>query len=219
MPPKNPTRTPLPERLCNLERLLNAMVARRIDGVVASTMYIDRYEQASPSASGPARGNRVDTNFQEHRGNRQIRRGSLGISHHMGSHAALDEWHREHECPGRCHGGPRDESTLPFAGSRANVHRHDLGTTLSARTILDARWHHGRFALFEDPALAKLGALVHYLDVGGIPVSEAAGFVAVLTGAKRQCADDNALLDEIGRFLDHLYAAFSAEQPSGAPAC
>lgn len=65
------------------------------------------------------------------------------------------------------------------------------------------------FDLSKDAALAKLGALVHYLDVGGMPVAEAAGFVTMLAGVKGQCADDDALLELGGTLLDHLYAAFS----------
>ena len=33
-----PPRTPLPERFCNLERLLHAMQARNLDGIVATSM-------------------------------------------------------------------------------------------------------------------------------------------------------------------------------------
>jgi hypothetical protein len=39
------------------------------------------------------------------------------------------------------------------------------------------------FDLDEDRALRRIGALVHYLDVGGIPVPEATGFAAILAGA------------------------------------
>lgn len=62
----------------------------------------------------------------------------------------------------------------------------------------------------------RLGALVHYLDVGGIPVSEAVGFAAILAGAKARCADDDGLLAEAGKVLEHLYAGYSEERNSGA---
>lgn len=65
------------------------------------------------------------------------------------------------------------------------------------------------FGLENDPALARLGALVHYLDVGGVPVPEAAGFAAILSGARVQGVSDDELLTEIGRTLDFLYAAYS----------
>jgi len=64
------------------------------------------------------------------------------------------------------------------------------------------------FGLESDPALAKLGALVHCLDVGGLPVAEAAGVEMVLGGARQRCADDDALLAEASTVFDSLYAAF-----------
>lgn len=65
------------------------------------------------------------------------------------------------------------------------------------------------FDLDEDRALRRIGALVHYLDVGGIPVPEATGFAAILAGARACLPDDDALLDEVGRVLDHLYMAYT----------
>jgi hypothetical protein len=67
------------------------------------------------------------------------------------------------------------------------------------------------FGLHEIAALAKLATLVHYLDIGGLPVPEAAGFLAILTGAKEEHKGDDALLDTAGALLDHLYAAFTTE--------
>jgi hypothetical protein len=65
------------------------------------------------------------------------------------------------------------------------------------------------FGLEADAALAKLGALVHCLDVGGAPVAEAAGVEMVLNGARQRCADDDALLAEASAVFDSLYAAFA----------
>jgi len=65
------------------------------------------------------------------------------------------------------------------------------------------------FDLDKDRALARLGALVHYLDVGGIPVPEAAGFAAIMAGARAQQANDEKLLQTMGTVLDSLYAAYS----------
>jgi hypothetical protein len=65
------------------------------------------------------------------------------------------------------------------------------------------------FGYENDPAIARLGALVHYLDVGGVPVPEAAGFAAIMAGARAQAKDDDELLTEIGKTLDYLYAAYS----------
>jgi hypothetical protein len=65
------------------------------------------------------------------------------------------------------------------------------------------------FGLEKDRALARLGALVHYLDVGGIPVPEAAGFAAIMAGARAQQANDDKLLQMMGAVLDSLYAGYS----------
>jgi len=67
------------------------------------------------------------------------------------------------------------------------------------------------FGLEEDAALARLAALVHALDVGGEPVPEAAGFEAVLTGARDRVADDDALLSDMSVVLDSLYMHFQAD--------
>ena len=64
------------------------------------------------------------------------------------------------------------------------------------------------FGLDDDPALARIAAIVHALDVGGEPVAEASGFEAVMAGARERLPDDDALLAEIGTVLDSLYAHF-----------
>lgn len=65
------------------------------------------------------------------------------------------------------------------------------------------------FALEDDAALAKLGALVHCLDAGGIPVAEAAGVETLLTGLRSRCAGDDELLAEAARLFDLLYTAYA----------
>ena len=67
------------------------------------------------------------------------------------------------------------------------------------------------FGLDDDPALLRLGALVHHLDVGGEPVPEASGFEAVMAGARERLDDDDALLAEMTAVLDSLYAHFGRE--------
>jgi len=67
------------------------------------------------------------------------------------------------------------------------------------------------FGLEDDPALLRLGALVHQLDVGGEPVPEASGFEAVMGGARERLDDDDALLAEMTTVLDSLYAYFGRE--------
>jgi hypothetical protein len=64
------------------------------------------------------------------------------------------------------------------------------------------------FGLDRDAGLARLGALVHYLDVGGVLVPEAAGFAAIMAGARAQAPDDDALLQAMTTVLDSLYAVY-----------
>ena len=71
------------------------------------------------------------------------------------------------------------------------------------------------FGLEEDPALARLAALVHALDVGGEAVPEAAGFEAVLAGTRERVADDDALLAETSVMLDSLYMHFQNDGKPG----
>ena len=62
------------------------------------------------------------------------------------------------------------------------------------------------FGLAEDRALKGIGDLVHYIDVGGIPVDEAAGVEAVVRGLLSQHDDDDALLAASLPLFDSLYA-------------
>ncbi len=63
------------------------------------------------------------------------------------------------------------------------------------------------FGLDADPALARLGLTVRYLDAGGIPVPEAAGLAAVLSGLRAVHADDDALVAASAMIFDALHAA------------
>ena len=64
------------------------------------------------------------------------------------------------------------------------------------------------FGLETDPALAAIGAAVHFLDVGGIPVADARGLETMLKGAREKARSDDALLAEAMRTLDLLYSAY-----------
>src|SRR5205823_14888830 len=64
------------------------------------------------------------------------------------------------------------------------------------------------FGLDKDPALAAIGAAVHFLDVGGIPVPDARGLETLLTGVKQKARSDDALLAEAMRMLDLFYSAY-----------
>jgi hypothetical protein len=69
------------------------------------------------------------------------------------------------------------------------------------------------FDLAADPALTRLGVLVHSLDVGGVPVPEAAGFEAILIGMRASGADDDQILTAMTSVLNALYSAFGQETP------
>jgi hypothetical protein len=72
------------------------------------------------------------------------------------------------------------------------------------------------FSLADDPALRRLAALVHFLDVGGLPVPEAAGFAAILTGVRARVPDDDAFLAEASGLLDDLYLGYTQPPKAGA---
>jgi len=65
------------------------------------------------------------------------------------------------------------------------------------------------FGLDNDPGLAAIGAAVHFLDIGGIPVADAKGLETVLRGIKEKTRNDDALLAEAMRILDLFYSAYA----------
>ena len=98
------------------------------------------------------------------------------------------------DCPKSALGFDFDGATFTHVGDRVTF-----------ETLLAS------FGLGDDGALARLGAMVHTIDVGGEPVPEATGFEAVMAGARERIADDDALLAEMGNVLDSLYAHFQRE--------
>jgi hypothetical protein len=72
------------------------------------------------------------------------------------------------------------------------------------------------FGLHTDQALRRLAALVHYLDVGGIPVPEAPGFAAIVLGTRTLQPDDDALLRNVSPVLDSLYRAYTSSEHEGS---
>lgn len=65
------------------------------------------------------------------------------------------------------------------------------------------------FDLASEPGLERMGAVIHYLDVGGAPVAEAPGVLALLSGARQRCHDDDAFLDAASGLLDDLLIGFT----------
>jgi hypothetical protein len=70
----------------------------------------------------------------------------------------------------------------------------------------------GSFGLDKDPALAAIGAAVHFLDVGGIPVPDAKGLETMLKGAREKARGDDALLAEAMRVLDLMYGGLTGSR-------
>lgn len=100
------------------------------------------------------------------------------------------------EQPSHC---PRDALGFDFDGAEFT----HAGQRVTFEVLLAS------FGLESDPALAKLAALVHCLDVGGVPVAEAAGVEMVLNGARQRYTDDDELLVETSAVFDSLYAGFA----------
>lgn len=60
----------------------------------------------------------------------------------------------------------------------------------------------------DNVALARIGAIVHYLEARGTPVPEAAGVQTLLQGAMRRATSDQDLLAEAEKTFDLLYEAY-----------
>jgi|SRR5687768_146359 len=64
------------------------------------------------------------------------------------------------------------------------------------------------FDLGADSAIASIGAAVHFLDIGGIPVPDAKGLETILKGARDRARTDDALLADSMRAFDLLYSGY-----------
>jgi hypothetical protein len=71
------------------------------------------------------------------------------------------------------------------------------------------------FGLME-PALQRLGLLVHYLDVGGVQPPEAVGVEATLEGLSQTITDDDQLLALASAIFDGLLTSFQKPKDKGA---
>ena len=63
------------------------------------------------------------------------------------------------------------------------------------------------FGLDADQRIQRISRVVHFLDVGGIPMPEAAGLQLVLAGLREVHIDDDALALAAALVFDALYAA------------
>lgn len=107
--------------------------------------------------------------------------------------AARFRWlNKPEDCPKKALGFDFDGAAFTHVGSRVTFEVLMLS-----------------FGLECDAALKRIAAIVHYLDVGGIPVPEAAGLEAVLGGLRSSAADDDALLAAASAVLEGLYTNFT----------
>ena len=101
-------------------------------------------------------------------------------------------------------GAPCPASAVGFAFEGARFASGGKGVTFEEMVT--------RLELAGNPALARIGAIVHFLEVGGAPVPEAAGVQTLLQGAGRRATTDDELLREAEKTFDLLYDAY-AEAP------
>ena len=101
---------------------------------------------------------------------------------------------KQQECPPRA---------LGFAFDRAHFVNSPAHVTFEEML--------SRLDLAKNEALAKIGSIVHYLEVGGTPVPEAAGVETLLLGAVRRSAGEDELMREAEKTFDLLFEAY--EEP------
>jgi hypothetical protein len=65
-----------------------------------------------------------------------------------------------------------------------------------------------KLKLASNPALVRIGSIVHFLEARGTPVPEAAGVQTLLQGAQRRAQNDDELLAEAEKTFDLLYEAY-----------
>jgi hypothetical protein len=103
---------------------------------------------------------------------------------------------RPEDCPPQALGFDFDGATFSHVGARVTF-----------ETLLAS------FGL-ETPVLQRLGAIVHFLDVGGVQPPEASGVERVLAGLRDTLADDDQLLATASAVFDGLFATFAKDPPA-----
>lgn len=91
---------------------------------------------------------------------------------------------------------PRAAIGFDFDGARFS----HVGARVTFEVLLAS------FGLDQDARLLRIGAMVHCLDAGGIPVPEAVGLEAVLAGLREMHDDDDRLLAAAAGVFDALLA-------------
>jgi len=101
---------------------------------------------------------------------------------------------------------PADALGFDFDGARFTHTVTHTGNRVSFETLLAS------FGLDADPALARIANIVHFLDVGGLPLPEAAGLETLLAGMRASLADDDALLAAASQAFDFLYTHYQQRE-------
>ncbi|MEP6607987.1 MAG: chromate resistance protein ChrB domain-containing protein [Burkholderiaceae bacterium] len=97
------------------------------------------------------------------------------------------------DCPRKAIGFDFDGATLSHVGARVTF-----------EVMLAS------FGL-EQPALKRIGAIVHDLDAGGVQPGEASGIESVLAGLRDSIDDDDQLVKAAGSVFDALLSSFEAQ--------
>lgn len=97
-------------------------------------------------------------------------------------------------------GQPAPYRSIGFAFDGAQF--HNSATRVTYEEMLD------RTGLAGNAALARIGGIVHFLEVQQAPVPEAAGVLTLLQGARRRAGGEDELLREAEKTFDLLYDAF-----------
>ncbi|MDF3868071.1 chromate resistance protein [Pseudomonas denitrificans (nom. rej.)] len=101
---------------------------------------------------------------------------------------------RPEDCPEDALGFDFDGATFSHVGQRVTFE------TLLASFQLD------------NPPLHRIGAVVHYLDVGGSQPVEAPGIERVLAGLRESITDDDLLLQAARGIFNGLFSAFASDE-------
>ncbi len=112
------------------------------------------------------------------------------IRRHIDPQAKLLWLNTPADCPADALGFDFDGATFTHVGAR-----------VSFEVLLAS------FGL-ETPALQRFGALVHFLDVGGVQPPEASGIESTLAGLRDTITDDDQLLALASAIFDGLMASF-----------
>jgi hypothetical protein len=102
--------------------------------------------------------------------------------------------------------GPPPSGALGFAYDGAHF-------TANARRVAYEEML-AKLDLGRNPALAKIASIVHFLEIGGTAVPEAAGVQTLLQGALRRSSSPQELVAEAEKTFDLLYEAYY--EPPGA---